>query len=198
MTTAQRKRALRAEVLARRDALSGDEIRERSLRIAERVTELLCYRAARTRLLFASFGSEVRTEALLAETAASEARLILPRVVHGRGDLALHEVRDLQVDLAPGAWGIPEPTPERCPEVSLSEVDFILAPGVAFDRQGGRLGYGGGFYDRILRERVDLVESSAAVAVTFALQVVGEAPRDERDVVVPVIVTEDEIIRPGR
>jgi len=167
VSTGDRKRELRRRVLAQRDALSVEEIERRSAEIARRVMELECYRAARTRLLFASFGSEVCTDSLLTETA----------------------------DMAPWMWGIREPFPLRCPTVSLSEVDFILVPGVAFDRRGGRLGYGGGFYDRILRERSDLVEAGAVVAVTFALQIVDEVPRDERDVLVPVIVTENEIIR---
>ena len=194
MSITEEKRALRRGVLALRDALSADEIRERSAQIARRVSQLQCYRAARTRLLFASFGSEVRTDALLEEALASEARLILPRVARGRDELALHEVADLEADLAPGAWGIPEPIAERCPERALSEVDFILVPGVAFDRRGGRLGYGGGFYDRILRARLDLIESGAAVAVAFALQIVEQVPRREGDVLVPFVVTEDELV----
>jgi 5-formyltetrahydrofolate cyclo-ligase len=209
VSTADRKRELRESVLAQRDALSGEEVERRSAEIARRVMALECYGAAGTRLLFASFGSEVRTEALLEETLASEARLVLPRVesgwkpdlrttmngIRGRAGLALHEVRDIEADLAPGTWGIREPVPRRCPEVPLGEVDFILVPGVAFDRRGGRLGYGGGFYDHILRVRTGLVEAGAAVAVGFALQIVDQVPRDERDVLVPVIVTETEIIR---
>ncbi len=191
MSITEEKRALRRRILSLRDALSDDDIREGSAQIARRVSQLQCYRAARTRLLFASFGSEVRTDALLAETLASEARLILPRVARGRDELALHEVADLEADLAPGAWGIPEPIAERCPERALSEVDFILVPGVAFDRRGGRLGYGGGFYDRILRARLDLIESGAAVAVAFALQIVDRVPRHESDMLLPLVMTED-------
>jgi len=136
----------------------------------------------------------VRTDALLAEALASEARLILPRVARVRDELALHAVADLEADLAPGTWGIPEPIAERCAEVALGEVDFVLVPGVAFDRRGGRLGYGGGFYARILRARQDLVDSGAAVAVAFALQIVDRVPRHEGDVLVPFVVTEDELV----
>jgi len=193
----EEKRALRRRILSLRDALSADDMRERSAQIARRVTQLQCYRAARTRLLFASFGSEVRTDALLKETVASEARLILPRVAGGRDELALYEVADFEADLAPGTWGIPEPIAERCPEVALCEVDFILVPGVAFDRRGGRLGYGGGFYDRILRARLDLIESGAAVAIAFALQIVDRVPRRESDVLVPLVMTEDGVAANG-
>jgi 5-formyltetrahydrofolate cyclo-ligase len=194
VSIAEQKRALRRRVLELRDALGDDEISRRSAQVARRVMEMECYRAARTRLLFASFGSEVRTDALLEDTICSGARLVLPRVVRRREALALHEVADLSLELAPGTWGIPEPSPDRCPQVGLSEVDFILVPGVAFDRRGTRLGYGGGFYDRILRTRPDLAEAGSVVAIAFGLQIVDEVPRDEGDVLVPVIVTEAELI----
>jgi 5-formyltetrahydrofolate cyclo-ligase len=73
-------------------------------------------------------------------------------------------------------------------------VDFVLVPGLAFDRTGGRLGYGGGFFDYILNVRTDLVESGAAVAVAFSCQIVERVPTAGWDVRVPMIATEDELI----
>ncbi len=194
MITAERKRLLRQEALARRDALSPAEIEERSIAIARRVMGLGAYQRARSRLLFMSVGSEVRTDRLVADSLRSGARVILPRVVGPEEALALHEVRDLEREVAPGRMGIPEPIAGNCPECSPDEVDFILVPGLAFDRRGGRLGYGGGYFDYILNLRSDLVESGAAVAVAFALQIVDEVPRESWDVRVPIIVTEDEVI----
>lgn len=192
--TADCKRLLRREALARRDALSPAEIETRSTAIARRVMGLPAYRRARARLLFMSVGSEVRTDRLVADSLRSRARVILPRVVGPEEALALHEVCDLKREVAPGWMGIREPIAGNCPEYSPDEVDFILVPGLAFDRHGGRLGYGGGYFDYILSLRSDLVESGAVVAVAFALQIVDEVPRESWDVRVPIIVTEDEII----
>lgn len=173
--------------------MPADEIQGRSTAIVRRVMRLGSYRQARTRLLFASYESEVRTGALMRETLRSGAGLILPRVVGWEEGLALHEVQDLEAEVAEGRFGLPEPL-ESCPERSVYEIDFVLVPGLVFDRQGGRLGYGGGFYDYILNIRGDLVETGAAVAVAFSTQIVDEVPSEAWDVPVPIIVTEDEVI----
>jgi 5-formyltetrahydrofolate cyclo-ligase len=178
----------------RRDALVNGEHERLSLEVMRGVLRLPAYQRARRRLLFRSFGSEVLTDLLINETLRSRAELVLPRVKGLEEALALHAVRDPAEDLAPGAFGIEEPITERCPERSLYDVDFVLVPGLAFDRRGGRLGYGGGFFDYILNVRTDLVESGAAVAVAFSLQIVEEVPLATWDVRVPLIVTEEEII----
>ncbi|MGD9495448.1 MAG: 5-formyltetrahydrofolate cyclo-ligase [Armatimonadota bacterium] len=194
VTVTERKRALRREVLARRNALSPEEVAERSERIVRRVLAVSGYRRSRSRLLFASVGSEVRTERLVADTLRSGARLVLPRVRGPEESLALHEVSDPATELRPGAFGIPEPVVGNCPELSVYDLDFILVPGLAFDRTGGRLGHGGGYFDYILSLRNDLLETGAAVAVAFSVQLVDEVPREAWDVRVPIIVTEDEVI----
>lgn len=194
MNAGHGKRAMRARVQRSRDALPAEEARRSSEEIVRRVKNLPAYERARSRLLFASFRSEVATDALLRQTLAIGARLVLPRVTEFEEPLALHEVRDIERDLAPGAFGIREPIPARCPELSVEHVDFILVPGLAFDRAGGRLGYGGGFFDWVLSHRHDLVDGAAAVAVAFALQIVDEVPMQAWDVPVSLIVTEDEII----
>lgn len=194
VTVAERKRRLRREALARRNALTPAEIEERSTVIARQVMRLPAYQRARARLLFMSVGSEVLTDGLIANSLRVGARVVLPRVVGPEEALVLHEVCDLERDVAPGWMGIPEPIPGHCPEYSPEQVDFILVPGLAFDRQGGRLGYGGGYYDYILNLRSDLQDSGGVVAVAFALQIVDEVPRESWDARVPIIVTEDEII----
>jgi 5-formyltetrahydrofolate cyclo-ligase len=142
-------------------------------------------------LLFAGFGSEVDTGDLLRESLRMGKRLVLPRVDPETRRLQLREVRSLDADLAPGTWGIPEPIPDRCPEVALDDVDFVLVPGVAFDRQLRRLGYGGGYYDGVLAA---VGGRAPAIAVGFGMQVVAQVPADEHDVCVPVLITETERI----
>jgi len=100
----------------------------------------------------------------------------------------------LQEDLAPGFAGIQEPIAERCPERSIYDLDFVLVPGLAFDRRGGRLGYGGGYFDYVLNLRTDLVESGSVVAVAYSTQIVETVPLEGWDVEVPLIATEHELI----
>lgn len=188
------KAALRRRMRKRRDALVNGEQEQRSLEVMRRVMDLAAYRRARSRLLFRSFGSEVLTDRLIEDTLKSRAELVLPRVKGLEESLALHAVCDPERDLAPGYFGIEEPICDRCPERSLYDVDFVLVPGLAFDHDGGRLGYGGGFFDYILNVRNDLVEGGAVVAVAFSCQIVEKVPLAGWDVRVPLIATEDELI----
>ena len=80
----------------------------------------------------------------------------------------------------PGLWGIREPVVERCERLAtLNEVEFALLPGVAFSRDGARLGYGGGFYDKLLAR---MTHRPALVAAAFALQIVEQIPQEATDV----------------
>lgn len=194
MKVAAEKAALRRRMRARRDSMLDGGQEAASDAIARRIVALASYRRARSRLLFRSFGSEVLTDRLIAETLRSRAELVLPRVKGLEEALALHAVADPERDLAPGSFGIEEPILARCPERSIYDIDFVLVPGLAFDRCGGRLGYGGGFFDYILNVRTDLVESGAVVAVAYSLQIVEQVPLAGWDVRVPLIVTEDELI----
>ena len=190
-SSATEKRQLRKRIIGLRDALDPLTRQASSCRICQQVLESPEFRQAGVVLLFASFGSEVGTGDLLQASLRMGKRLVLPRVDPETRGLELREVRSLDADLAPGTWGIPEPIPERCREVALEAVDFVLVPGVALDRELRRLGYGGGYYDRILASVAGRVP---AVAVCFAMQVVARVPADEHDLRVPVLITETERI----
>jgi 5-formyltetrahydrofolate cyclo-ligase len=102
--------------------------------------------------------------------------------------LRLYEVRDLAGDLKPGTCGIREPRPNRCPPADPDSLDFALIPGVAFDERARRLGYGGGFYDRLLAG--GLPEGTPLVSGAFGVQIVDEVPFDPHDAPVDLVVTE--------
>lgn len=189
--TTQAKRELRRRVIAGRDAMPAAQRQALSEAICTRVAESREFRKASFVLLFASFGSEVDTMGLLRTALQAGKRLALPRVHPATRELELREVTSVEHDLAPGLWGIPEPIPERCPQVGLADIDFVLIPGVAFDRALRRLGYGGGYYDRILGE---LPHGARAMAICFAAQLVPAVPAEDRDVRVPILMTENERI----
>lgn len=160
-----------------------------SERITARLLGLGAYRAARCVMAYMSFGGEFETSRFVADVLTSGRRLVLPRVDGASRAIRMHEVRDLQRDLAAGVWGIREPRVDLCPEVPASEVGLVLVPGVAFTRSGERLGYGGGYYDRFIRGLVS--PPTALVAAAFELQVLEVLPISERDQRVDLVVTED-------
>ncbi len=181
------KRALRQQVLAARDATDRAARSAASAVIAGRLIELSSYHDARVVCAYCSFGSEFDTATFVADVLRRGKRLLLPRVDRAARDLAFHFVTDPAADLSAGTWGIPEPDPARCPIADLGEIDFMLVPGVAFTRDCQRLGYGGGFYDRVLaRVRSDCF----TVAAAFSMQLVPSLPTGTGDRKVNAIVTE--------
>ncbi len=191
--TPEAKAALRRAVLRRRDALPEGERALLSGSIVATILDLPAYETAHVVLAYASFGSELRTDELLRRALADGKTLLLPRVE--RGGLGLYEVRDPARDLEPGTWGIREPEPDRCPPADPGGVGFALIPGVAFDRRARRLGYGGGFYDRLLAG--GLPEGTPLVSGAFEVQIVDEVPTGPHDAPVDVVVTEGDVYSRG-
>ncbi len=179
------KKTLRKKVLAARDKLLPGQRLAKSREIEERLFSLPEFKAARVVLFFASFRSEVDTGPMIRRALTFGKRVVLPKVAGG--ELTLLEIADFDNDVSPGAWGIPEPHESR--PVMLDEVDLIIVPGAAFDVQGNRLGYGAGFYDKLLPA---FTKMTAALA--FELQIVPKVPADLHDVPIKKIVTERRVI----
>ncbi len=184
--TKQAKAGLRQAILARRDAADASSRSRDSQTIMQKLCALPAYRAASIVAAYASFGSEPDTSEFLARVLADGKQLLLPRINRAQRILELRHVTDLGADLAPGVWGIREPV-ERCPILSIGHVEFMLVPGIAFTKSGARLGYGGGFYDRLL---VSLAPRAARIAGAFELQLVDQLPQGPRDQRVGQVVTE--------
>lgn len=184
------KLALRNRVLLERDTLTADARAQKSAAITRRIEALPSFARAETVLLTVSFRSEWDTQPLIERALRMEKTVVLPRVDPRARMLELCRVTDLRADIAPGYCGIPEPLPDRA-RVAPDMVSFVLVPGVAFDRAGRRLGYGGGFYDRLL----PLVPRAAPrIAAGYALQIVPHVPAAPHDVTVDAIVTDEELI----
>ena len=180
------KIALRRQVLGRRDALPPDARAAAAAAIAARIAALLSFRTARTVLLTLAFRSEWDTTPLVLAGLAAGATVAVPRVDTMARMLALHAISDLQRDTVPGHQGIPEPRPD-CPGIAPAMIDWVLVPGVAFDAAGRRLGYGGGYYDRLLPL---LPPRAARVAGAFELQIVDAVPAAAYDLRVDTVATE--------
>lgn len=186
-TLAQRKRVLRKEVLARRGALSEASRNLDSQLITERLLAQKEIEHAQTLLAYVSMGSEVHTSALLQHVLNQGKRLVLPRVNREKRCLDLFAVNDLLLDLAPGTWGIREPQPKRCEVIAdTRSIDVALVPGVAFSAACERMGYGGGFYDKLLG---GWQGECRFIAAAFDLQMVQDLPTGPTDVGVDHIVT---------
>lgn len=178
------RRALRRQALADRDALSQEKRRRAALSLTKRLLRHPWFDGSEIVLLYASFGSELSTWALMEETLRLGKALYLPRVTQdaAKARMEFYRVRALS-ELAAGYGNIPEPPAGRekyggGPEEAAHTL--VLMPGVAFDREKNRLGYGKGFYDGYLAKRQAL--RLRTVALGYRCQLMERIPAREGDV----------------
>ncbi len=183
------KKEIRKQVLAERDSLSQEQRTFKSREIEKRLLSLPEFKTSRTVLFFAAFKSEVETAPMIRQALISGKRVILPKVA-GR-ELSLFEIKDFDKDVSLGSWNIPEPR-ETMP-AQVTDVDLVVVPGAAFDEQGNRIGYGAGFYDKLLASF-----RGSTVAIAYEVQIVHSVPIDSHDVPVQKIVTEKRVITAQR
>jgi 5-formyltetrahydrofolate cyclo-ligase len=179
------KDKIRKQVLDARFKLTPEQRRVKSAEIEAKLFGLPGYRAASIVMFYASFQSEVETHHMIRRALAEGKRVVLPKV-KGK-DLELFEIKSFDKDVLPGAWGIPEPKGGMPAE--LKDISLIVVPGAAFDEQGNRIGYGAGFYDKLLP-----LYKGKTVALAFELQIASEVPADAHDIPMQMIVTEKRII----
>lgn len=186
----QEKAALRRELLAQRDAVPQRE--EKSRAVGDGVLALPAYQKARQVLLYLSKGSEVDTWKVFARALAEGKEVYAPRCLDGEGTMGFFQVTSPQ-ELLQGRFGLWEPDPRRCAPWRRREGALCLVPGIAFDRQGYRLGYGKGYYDRFLA-----VFSGTAAGLCFRELALERLPRGPQDRRVDVLVTEAGVLPIGK
>jgi 5-formyltetrahydrofolate cyclo-ligase len=186
------KQVIRKSTLSRREQLPAEARAAYSATITARLLQLPEYRQAGAVLGYMNFGTEFSSELWVEHALADGKRLALPKVNRHTNHLDLYWVEDPENQLAAGLWGIREPVVERCERLAAtSEIEFVLLPGVAFTRDGARLGYGGGYYDKLL---ADMAQQPVLAAAAFALQIVEQLPQEATDIKVQWIFTEQETI----
>lgn len=186
------KKQLRQQAHAnRRDQPDKDSL---SQAIVSSCRALVEARRARTILFYVDVRDEVRTKQALPSALASSSRIVVPWC-NDSGELELFHLESMD-ELATGRFGILEPSPElrQLPRkhVDVSELDAVIVPGVAFDRNGGRLGHGRAYYDRLLK---NVRSDCALIGLAWECQIVPEIPMSEHDVFMDFVVTERTIYR---
>jgi len=187
-TALKGKRLIRKEVISRRDALSLSDRKAKDESIRRRLLALPEFIKARTILFYASFRSEVDTTELLQNSILNNKTVVLPRVDMQNSSLKLYEIRAIE-DLVPGCYGILEPLVNDNNRVHDAGIDLMIIPGVAFDEQCNRLGYGKGYYDRLLSHK-----NALAVGLAYEEQIVAHIPADAHDIKMDKIITDKRVI----
>ena len=184
------KAALRSRVLTARASMPEAERAAAAAAIRKRLDGLSEIQRARAVLAYAAFGAEVDLDPWLRLLIERGVGVFLPWV--DGPDLGIARVDDLDGDLAPGWRGVREPRAIGRRPARPDRLEAVVTPGVAFDRTGARLGYGGGHFDRLV---LRLKPATPVIGVAFELQILDRIPTEAHDRTVGVVVTEDAVYR---
>ncbi|MEE9543356.1 MAG: 5-formyltetrahydrofolate cyclo-ligase [Thermodesulfobacteriota bacterium] len=191
MAVSVQKAHLREESLQRRVSISFEEASRVALIIQKKLELLPEFVEADRLALYAGLGNEVHTDYLFSRALELQKEVSYPRVdtsIEG-GELEFIKVESID-ELAPGLYGVPEPKGSG-KVVDAGEFDLIIVPGVVFDTFGARIGYGKGYYDKVLKGF-----GCAKAALAYDMQVLDEPiPTEVHDVNMNVIVTESRVLR---
>ncbi|MFZ6017658.1 MAG: 5-formyltetrahydrofolate cyclo-ligase [Nitrospirota bacterium] len=185
------KKAIREEVLRKRDEIPPDIKKVKDTLIKQRLFTLPEFIDAKTVFFYASFRSEVETLSMIKESLEMGKRVALPKVDRGGHRLRLYEIKNIN-ELSPGYMGIPEPSLPDERLVNLNDIDLVIVPGVGFDYSGSRLGYGAGYYDILLsgsKKKIPII------APAYEEQLIDSIPSEMQDVRVDMIVTDKQVIK---
>lgn len=173
---------IRKTMIEKRDALNSDLRSKFSEKIKNKILSNIFYKEAKSIFCFIGFGSEVNTIGIIEDALKDGKKVYVPRVRN-------KEMKVIRIDsldnLKPGVFGILEP--EDGEELN-EDCDLILMPGVAFTKEGKRLGYGGGYYDKYLAQ---YNSNTLKIAIAYSIQVIDFIPTESYDKIVDYIVTED-------
>ena len=210
----EEKKAIRAEVSAKKKALPMEEVERQSLELKERFCQLDAYKDAEGSYAYMSDNEEVRTMPIIEQAWADGKRVAVPRTYasgakkNDKGDVIPDFMEFIYIrsmdDCTKGYMGIPEPKDSICGFDEAGDLDLskaqiaeekkvlLLMPGLAFDRSGNRIGYGGGFYDKYLHSHRDV--HFTTVALCFDFQVYDKIPTKAHDEKMDLIISPAEVI----
>lgn len=185
----QSKSDIRKQIIEYRDSIDLKVRRQWDENIFNKLINSEVFEKAQTIFAFVSFRSEVDTHKIISHAIKEGKTVCVPKIESKQKGIEIFKIGSFD-QLKEGYFGILEPD-ESCPLADRENIDIILMPGVAFDRQGGRIGYGAGFYDRFLtnmKKRVD------KIALAYDLQLIDIIPMDEHDVRIDGVITDKDII----
>lgn len=161
--------------------------------ISERVLDLDCFQQAKTVFIYVDFRSEVQTRELISKMHKMGKKVVVPVTLLQERDLLPVYIDNMEKDLAPGYASILEPVESirKTQRVSPASIDIVFLPGSVFDERGGRMGYGGGFYDRFVSGKAP---QALRIGLAYEQQMVEEAPLQDHDERMDMIITEKRVV----
>ena len=189
ITGKNEKNLIREEMNRKRNAMPEAEAESKSTAIEKRLIAATEYQKAHAVMFYAAKENEVQTRRTI-EAAIKEGKtVLLPITNTERKEIEAGAIENYDNDLKKGAFGLMEPKKKRA--FDERKIDVVIVPGLAFDIEGHRLGYGLGYYDKLLHR----LANAAKIGLAYDFQVVGKLPRESHDHPMDMIVTESRVIR---
>lgn len=185
------KHILRQKMIEKRQRTSCDEMATKSEQIKKRLFEQDAFKKSKTVMFYVGKGDEVQTKDMILESMEMGKIVSVPYIKGGSREMHASLLKSFDRDLTKGEYGILSPKKESYRPINASSLDLIIIPGVCFDKNGNRIGRGGGYYDRFLK----LVSKKVIlIGLAFDFQIVSSVSYDGKDIPVHIIVTERRVL----
>lgn len=181
------KKKLRSTYMEKRSALSKNAVKSMSQSIESSLYNSNIYKNSFVIMTYINFGNEVITEEIIKHSLNLGKSIGVPITIPKTRELLVSELKDFDKELELGVYNILTPKKEYIREIQPSKIDLVLVPGIAFDKKGYRIGYGGGYYDRFLCK---LNSNAVTIALAFSIQLIDSVPTGIYDLPVDYILTE--------
>ena len=185
------KKDLRSIFLNYRKNIDNDKVEEYSIKIKNKLLRLNEIEQALNIMVYVSYKNEVKTHWLIKRLLVEDRNVYVPYCLVEERKLKIANITNMDKDLKKDAYGILEPVEDLRVDVSPEVLDAVIVPGTAFSRNGYRIGYGGGYYDKFLS---CLPEKTISIGLTYDTLLVESLPIEKHDLPVDIIVTENDII----
>ncbi|SFI07429.1 5-formyltetrahydrofolate cyclo-ligase [Tindallia magadiensis] len=185
------KQAMRKKMITQRESLEIDQVKQKSNAIHHHLFQTEAWKKANHMMIYLDFRNEVQTFPLIELFLAQNKHIYIPVTNPSNHHLTVSELKEPSHDLQVAHFGLLEPKPEALRPSNPQILDLVIVPGVVFDREGYRVGFGAGYYDRFLPK---LQQNTHLISLVYDFQLVPSVPREPHDIPVQWIVTESEII----
>ena len=181
------KKDFRKQVIESRKNKDSEFISINSQIITEKLLSMDCLQQANTVMLYLDFNNEVKTDQLITKLISLRKTVASPVTIKDERKLIPYEIINLKEGINIGTYGIREPNKDLSNEIDVKNIDVLIVPAVAYDKNCYRLGYGGGYYDRFIER---LRDDAITIGIAFDLQLFDSIPKEEHDAQLNYIITE--------
>lgn len=187
------KNDIRKNILKIRKALDSEQVKAMSALICENLVKSEMLVNANNIMIYLDFNNEVSTEPILDMALSRSKRVFVPVCMTKTKELVVSEILNA-TDLCSGAYGIREPQKSSLRITDREILDLIIIPAAAFDRDGNRIGYGAGYYDKFLNS-ISISKNICKIGLAYSFQIAQHIPTESHDIPMDYIITENEIIK---